>query len=84
MENQSEGSLDPSFSIWRRLTESVVFKAGALGLIALVLWIPLGEIQGLLDEREKRKSEAVAEIAKQWGGEQALVGPVLEVPILGE
>lgn len=51
-----------------------------LAILALLLLIPLSMIDGLLDERTHRKSEAVSEIGHQWGGVQQVYGPFLRVP----
>jgi len=55
-------------------------RAFFLGLLTLVLLIPLGMIEGLVQERENRKLEVDAEITSQWGGPQTILGPILVVP----
>lgn len=52
----------------------------ALGLLVLVLLIPLGMIDGRVHERAARRDEAAAGIARSWGGEQTLAGPILRIP----
>jgi inner membrane protein len=51
-----------------------------LGGLALFSLIPLMLIQGVLAERRGRRDEAVAGIARTWGGEQQVFGPMLVLP----
>ena len=55
-------------------------RAFFLGVLSLILLIPLGMIEDLVQERESRKSEVESEITAQWGGPQTIVGPILAVP----
>jgi inner membrane protein len=55
-------------------------KPAVIALLALVLFVPVGMIQGLIAERQARRDEAVAGIARGWGQRQTLAGPYLAVP----
>jgi inner membrane protein len=55
-------------------------KPALVALLALVLFVPVGWIQGLVHERQMRSAHAVAGIAEGWGKRQALAGPYLAVP----
>jgi inner membrane protein len=55
-------------------------KPALVALLALVLFVPVGWIQGLVAERQARSAQAVAGIAEGWGRRQALAGPYLAVP----
>jgi inner membrane protein len=55
-------------------------KAVAVGLLALLLLIPLGMINGTIAERASYRAQAVASIAQSYSGPQTLAGPVLLVP----
>ena len=55
-------------------------KSLAVGALALLLMIPVGMIQGLVAERQKRAAEAVDGIAEGWGKRQTLAGPYVVVP----
>ena len=46
-------------------------KAVAIGALALVLFVPVSMIQGLIAERQARRNEAVAGITEGWGGRPA-------------
>lgn len=58
----------------------VVMKLLGIALLALLLLIPLGMIEGVLGERLQRRNEAITDITSSWGREQVIVGPVLNVP----
>ena len=55
-------------------------KLLAIGVLIGLLWIALLLIDGVRQERLGFREEARTEIARTWGGEQSLVGPVLAVP----
>ncbi|MBI5624402.1 MAG: cell envelope integrity protein CreD [Elusimicrobia bacterium] len=61
-------------------SQQVALKLLGVSAIILVLLIPLGMIESTLQERLKRRDEAVTEITSSWGKEQGLVGPVLVIP----
>lgn len=60
---------------------SATFKVFAIGFLALLMLIPLAQVNGLVYERALRADAATATIASRWGGEQVLGGPVLVVPV---
>lgn len=62
-------------------TRSVTLRALGIGFLGLLLMIPLLQVQGLVSERQGLEFEARAKIAERWGGEQAVGGPVLVVPM---
>lgn len=64
-----------------RLLHSVTFKVLGIGLLALLMLIPLAQVNGLIGEREGRAREATAQIAARWGDRQLVGGPVLVVPV---
>jgi inner membrane protein len=64
-----------------RLINSVTFKVLGIAVLALLMLIPLGQVNDLVREREGRASEATAQIASRWGGQQLVGGPVLVVPV---
>ena len=55
-------------------------KPALVALLALVLFVPVSMIQGLVHERQARHNQAVADIAEGWGKRQSLAGPYLAVP----
>jgi inner membrane protein len=55
-------------------------KLFAIGVLIGLLWIALLLIDGVRRERLGFREEAREEIAKTWGGEQTLAGPLLAVP----
>jgi inner membrane protein len=59
---------------------AAVAKPAVIGLLALVAFVPVSMIQGLIAERQARRDEALAGIAQGWGMRQTLAGPYLMVP----
>lgn len=51
-------------------------------LFLLLLQIPAYQVQSLVEEREARQKEAIADVRSKWAGRQTLTGPVLVVPFL--
>lgn len=56
------------------------FKLLTIGVLTLLLLIPLVLVEGVIEERSDRHGEVLREIARQHGGEQRLVGPLIAVP----
>jgi inner membrane protein len=63
------------------MLQGVTFKVLGIGLLALLMLIPLAQVNGLIGEREGRAQEATRQIAARWGGVQLVGGPVLAVPV---
>ncbi|MEM9529922.1 MAG: cell envelope integrity protein CreD [Pseudomonadota bacterium] len=62
-----------------RKQTATTLKLLAVAILTLVMLIPLAMVRGLIDERQGRRAEALAEIARRWGGEQTLSGPMIVV-----
>ena len=60
--------------------QSITFKVLGIGFLALVMLIPLAQVQGLIGERNALRDGAIASIAASWGGRQRFGGPVLAIP----
>lgn len=64
-----------------RMSNSLTVKAIVITLIALLLLIPLAMIKGVISERENTARETENSISSQFGTDQTLVGPILNLPI---
>lgn len=73
---QNTGSTDP----FRRMGDSAVMKAALIGCLTVLLMIPSFWIMSLIEERQERQAEAVAEVSDKWSGRQLLEGPVMLLP----
>jgi len=51
-----------------------------LSLLILAMMIPLGMVEGVVQERAQRKLDVIAEVGEQWGPLQAVSAPVLVIP----
>jgi inner membrane protein len=69
----------PGLSGWLGRLAFNLHIAGIVA-IALLLLIPLSMVRDLINERSYREQEVAAGIAREWGGAQTLVGPILKVP----
>jgi len=60
---------------------SALKKGVAVIVVVLLMMIPLIWLLGLVKERTTLREQAIAAVARGWGGRQVLSGPVLAVPI---
>ena len=60
--------------------QSSTFEVLGVGLLALLMLIPLAEVQGLIGERNRMREQAVSSIAQRWGAVQVFGGPVFAIP----
>jgi len=56
------------------------FKAVIIFVMAFFLWIPTNLIRDVINERERRQSEAIEEVSSKWAGRQTITGPILVIP----
>ena len=64
----------------RRVLGSPGFKFFLICGLVLLLAIPLLLVWALIEERERRAEGVQSDVAREWGGAQAITGPVLIVP----
>jgi len=53
-----------------------------IGIIAIIMLIPLGQISSIVDERSALHNNVLSNIASQWGKPQVVTGPALILPII--
>ena len=63
-----------------RLQHSITFKVLGIGVLALLMLIPLAQVQSLVGERNGLRERTLAEIAQRWGAAQDVGGPILAIP----
>jgi inner membrane protein len=56
---------------------SFTLKVLGIGALALLMLIPLLQVQGLVSERNGLRDQAIAQVAARWGEAQTVGGPVL-------
>ncbi|HKE93222.1 MAG TPA: cell envelope integrity protein CreD [Povalibacter sp.] len=59
---------------------SLGVKIVVIGALVALLLIPLMMLQGLVSERASLREQAYAKVARGWGGEQIVGGPILTIP----
>jgi len=62
------------------LFQSSTAKVFGIAFLALLMFIPLAQVQGLIGERSGLREQAVATIAQRWGEPQRIGGPMLYIP----
>lgn len=62
------------------MSKSLLTKMAVIAALMLLLLVPLGLIEGLVQERQGQRQAVIHEIAQSSSGPQQLVGPVLVVP----
>ena len=67
-----------------KLLSTPAFKFIVLGILTLVLMIPLLLVYLVVDERERYSRQAISEVGRKWGRQQAFAGPYLIVPLQRE
>ena len=66
------------FNLW--IQESITIKLLSIGFLVLILLIPSGWIQDLIQERQFRAEGVIQEVSSKWSGSQTLAGPILVIP----
>jgi inner membrane protein len=73
--------VQPSAALRRKLARHrMLVKLGGIATLALILLIPLALLMPIVDERSALRDGAVAEIQRDWGREQQVIGPILVIP----
>ena len=62
-------------------SQSATAKILGIAALALLLLIPLAQVEQLVSERNARANDAAIQIAQRWGAAQQVGGPVLTVPV---
>ena len=59
---------------------SVSVKAATIAVLVLILLIPIGMIENVIQDRTQVGAFAEADIMRSWGGAQVVAGPILVLP----
>src|ERR1041385_7332517 len=60
--------------------QSSTAKVFGIAFLALLMLIPLSQVQGLIGERNGLRNQAIATISQRWGEPQRIGGPMLYIP----
>jgi len=60
--------------------KTLLLKTLLVVVLALLLFVPVGMIGGLVAERQARHQEVVSGIAEGWGRAQSVSGPYVVIP----
>lgn len=64
-----------------KLKTSVGLKIVIIGGLILALLIPALMVQGVINEREQRRTAVLQDITNKWGNNQQIIGPILSLPV---
>src|SRR5687767_15711078 len=64
--------------VWSK--SKVVVKGVFIAILVILLLIPTMFVTNLIEEREARQKEAIAEVSSKWAGRQNISGPVVVLP----
>jgi inner membrane protein len=62
--------------------QSQMLRLVSLGILTIVLLVPVLMIAALVDERQQRRDDAIAEVVAKWGSAQTVTGPALVLPYI--
>lgn len=65
-------------TVWTR--SKILVKGVIIFFLVLLLLIPTFYVQNLIEEREARQKEAIAEVSSKWAGRQTVSGPFIVLP----
>ncbi|MRR33531.1 cell envelope integrity protein CreD [bacterium] len=68
--------------VMEQARNSQLLRIVFIAVLAALLLIPVGMIDGVITERQNRREEAVREVTSIWGERQTIIGPLLVVPYL--
>ena len=72
--------MDTISTFWQK--NKMIFKGLLIAFLVLLLLIPTVFIMSLVDERQSRQREAIAEVSSKWAGPQTSTGPVISIPYM--
>lgn len=75
VEQSSQGVLE-----WSALRESILFRIGIVTVLTLLMAAPLDMVESVVRERSHLYQSVLNDIARTWGQQQKLSGPMLLVP----
>ena len=62
------------------LLSGALAKGLMVALVGILVLIPVQLLRGLIEERAQLRQETIARVARGWGGEQLVGGPIMVIP----
>lgn len=66
------------------IRNSIMLKLLVITTLMLLLLIPASMINSIIQSREQKNNEAIAEVSDKWAEAQEINGPILSVPLIYE
>ena len=52
-----------------------------VGVLALLMFIPLGLVSDVINERSRYSEQTISSVSEEWGGGQLFSGPLVIIPV---
>jgi inner membrane protein len=62
---------------------SAGFRFLVVGLLALIMYVPLFLVGGIIDSRVNYSRQTISDVGREWGGPQTIGAPHLVIPVEG-
>ena len=63
------------------MTRSAGLRFIVVGVLALLMFIPLGLVSDIVEERASYSDQTISNLSLEWGGSHLFSGPLLEIPV---
>ena len=63
-----------------KIFQGINFKLVIVGVLTLIMLIPAGMLESLIDDRQRHKAFATKDVTSKWGKAQTIQGPIISVP----
>lgn len=63
------------------MTRSAGLRFIVVGLLAFLMFIPLGLVSDIVRERADYSEQTIAGLSREWGGKHLFSGPLIEIPV---
>ncbi len=81
MDKENKNYLD---KLGQSIKSSVTLKLLSIFVLMLLLLIPIGLVEDVIQERNSLRQKTVKEVSSKWANEQYVYGPILTIPIRKE
>lgn len=66
------------------MTRSAGWRFIIVGALAFLMFLPLGLVSDIVQERSAYSRQTLSELSREWGGSHLFSGPLLEIPVTEE
>ena len=66
------------------MTRSAGLRFIIVGALAFLMFLPLGLVSDIIQERSNYSDQTISSLSNEWGGKHLFSGPLLEIPVTEE